>query len=52
VERKENDYAGQTRAAIRGFTQYLLTYNQGKRKNSNPEPGTQNPELRTLNPEP
>jgi len=31
------DHAGRTRAAIRGFIKYLLTYEQGRQK-SNPEP--------------
>jgi four helix bundle protein len=31
------DYAGRTRAAIRGFIKYLLAYEQGQRKKSNPE---------------
>ena len=30
-------YAGRTRAAIRGFIKYLLSYEQGRQK-SNPEP--------------
>jgi hypothetical protein len=30
-------YAGRTRAAIRGFVKYLLSYEQGRQK-SNPEP--------------
>ena len=37
------DYAGRTRAAIRGFINYLLAYKQSKQKKGNPEP---------LNPEP
>jgi len=32
------DYAGRTRAAIRGFIKYLLAYEQGRRNKSNPEP--------------
>ena len=31
------DHAGRTRAAIRGFIKYLLDYEQGQRKKSNPE---------------
>jgi len=31
------DYAGRTRAAIRGFIKYLLVYEQGQQKRSNPE---------------
>jgi four helix bundle protein len=43
------DLAGRTRAAIRGFIKYLLTYE--KQKVLNPKPGTRNPEPRTRNPE-
>ena len=32
------DHAGRTRAAIRGFIKYLLTYKQGQQKKVNPEP--------------
>ena len=32
------DYAGRTRAAIRGFIKYLLNYEQGQRKKINSEP--------------
>ena len=31
------DHAGRTRAAIRGFIKYLLTYKQSQRKKANPE---------------
>jgi four helix bundle protein len=31
-------YAGRTRAAIRGFINYLITYEQGQGKKGNPEP--------------
>jgi len=31
------DHAGQTRAVIRGFIQYLIAYQQDKRKKGNPE---------------
>ena len=31
------DHAGRTRAAIRGFIKYLIDYEQGKRKEGNPE---------------
>jgi len=31
------DHAGRTRAAIRGFIKYLLTYKQGQQKKVNPE---------------
>jgi len=31
------DHAGRTRATIRGFIKYLLSYEQGRQK-SNPEP--------------
>ena len=31
------DYAGRTRAAIRGFIKYLLAYEQDQRKKINPE---------------
>jgi len=31
------DHAGRTRAAIRGFIKYLLSYEQVQRKKSNPE---------------
>ena len=31
------DHAGRTRAAIRGFIKYLITYEQGQRKKGNPE---------------
>ena len=32
------DHAGRTRAAVRGFIKYLLTYEQSQRKKGNPEP--------------
>ena len=32
------DHAGRTRATIRGFIKYLLTYNQKKQTKVNPEP--------------
>jgi len=32
------NHAGRTRAAIRGFIKYLLTYKQGQKKKVNPEP--------------
>ncbi len=31
------DHAGHTRAAIRGFIKYLITYEQDQRKKGNPE---------------
>jgi len=31
------DHAGRTRAAIRGFIKYLISYEQDKRKKDNPE---------------
>ncbi len=31
------DHAGRTRAAIRGFIKYLITYEQDQRKKGNPE---------------
>ncbi|MDA3832828.1 MAG: four helix bundle protein [Spirochaetales bacterium] len=31
------NYAGRTRAAIRGFIKYLLAYKQGQQKKDNPE---------------
>ena len=41
------DHTGRTRAAIRGFIKYLLSYKQDQIKKINPEP--LNPEPRTLN---
>jgi len=41
------DHAGRTRAAIRGFIKYLLSYAQGQRKKSNPKPRALNPESKT-----
>ena len=32
------ELTGRTRAAIRGFIKYLLTYEQGQQNKSNPEP--------------
>ena len=32
------DHAGRTRAAIRGFIKYLVSYRKGQRKKGNPEP--------------
>jgi len=32
------DHAGRTRAAIRGFIKYLVSYKKGQRKKGNPEP--------------
>jgi len=32
------DHAARTRAAIRGFIKYLVSYDQNKRKKPNPEP--------------
>ncbi|MCP4628192.1 MAG: four helix bundle protein [bacterium] len=32
------DHAGRTRAAIRGFIKYLLSYKQSQLRNKNPEP--------------
>ena len=32
------DHAGRTRATIRGFINYLVTYEQGQQKKDNPEP--------------
>jgi len=32
------DHAGRTRAAIRGFIKYLVSYKKGQRKKRNPEP--------------
>ena len=31
------DHAGRTRATIRGFIKYLITYKQGQEKKGNPE---------------
>jgi len=38
------DHAGRTRAAIRGFINYLTTYEQDQRKKTNPKRRTHNPE--------
>ena len=32
------DHAGRIRGAVRGFINYLIAYEQGKRKKANPEP--------------
>ena len=44
------DHAGRTRAAIRGFIKYLVSYEQGQQNKENPEPTTSEP--LTQNPEP
>ncbi|MGD9303227.1 MAG: four helix bundle protein [Desulfobacterales bacterium] len=46
------DHAGRTRATIRGFINYLVTYEQGQQRKDNAELQTLNAEPRTLNPEP
>jgi len=38
LTRKVYDHAGRTRAAIRGFIKYLLSYEQGQRKMSHAKP--------------
>ena len=42
------DHAGRTRAAIRGFIKYLVSYKQDQQKKNNPERWTQNSEPWTL----
>ena len=44
------EHTGRTRAAIRGFIKYLVSYEQGQQNKENPEPTTSEP--RTLNPQP
>ena len=44
------EHTGRTRAAIRGFIKYLVSYEQGQQNKENPEPTTSEPW--TQNPEP